>query len=116
MPRVREERRWAWTSDAPDCVHQLWGQLPLAVRSCGSEWFCTRCKGKQLEEVTKLIYKAWLGSVNNGEEDTDDFWTSLSQSEALEAVLVNGEGSDAMKDSSVSEESIEAMEEWLKKN
>ena len=34
MPRVREERRWAWTSDAPDCVHQLWGQLPLAVRSC----------------------------------------------------------------------------------
>ena len=63
-----------------------------------------------------MIYKAWLGSVNNGEEDTDDFWTSLSQSEALEAVLVNGEGSDAMKDSSVSEESIEAMEEWLKKN
>ena len=48
--------------------------------------------------------------------DTDDFWTSLSQSEALEAVLVNGEGSDAMKDSSVSKESIEAMEEWLKKN
>ena len=48
--------------------------------------------------------------------DTDDFWTSLSQSEALETVLVNGEGSDAMKDSSVSEESIEALEEWLKKN
>ena len=83
---------------------------------CGSEWFCTRCKGKQLEEVTKLIYKAWLGSAKNREVDTDDFWTSLSQSEALEAVLVNGEGSDAMKDSSVSEESIEAMEEWLKKN
>ena len=83
---------------------------------CGSEWFCTRCKGKQLEEVTKLIYKVWLGSAKNREVATDDFWTSLSQSEALEAVLVNGEGSDAMKDSSVSEESIEALEEWLKKN
>ena len=100
---------------------------------CGSEWSCTRCKlGKeQLEdseknlgkrdigdeldhEVKKLIYKAWLGCAKNGIVDTE---TKSCQSEAGEGVSVNGEGTDAKEKSSLNvDESIEALEEWLKKN
>ena len=101
---------------------------------CGSEWSCARCKeGKELEnsektlgkrdigddelvghEVKKLIYKAWLGCAKNGIVDTE---TGKSKSEAGEGVPVNGEGTDAMAKSSLNvDESIEALEEWLKKN
>ena len=173
MQRVREERGWAWTSDAPSCLHKLWGQvleyqpsvqkennlelffyvfleknrlklglfrsyhwLCAAVKKsrCGSKWSCTRCKlgREELEEseknlgkrdigddelgheVKKLIYKAWLGCAKNGIVDTE---TKSCQSEAEEGVPVNGEGTDAMEKSSLNvDESIEALEEWLKKN
>ena len=176
MQRVREERGWAWTSDAPSCLHKLWGQvleyqpsvqkennlelffyvfleknrlklglfrsyhwLCAAVKKslCGSEWSCARCKeGKELEnseknlgkrdigddelvghEVKKLIYKAWLGCAKNGNVDTGTGKSKGFQCEAEEGVPVNGEGTDAKEKSSLNvDESIEALEEWLKKN
>merc|ERR1712037_790169 len=64
--------------------------------------------------MPQLIYKAWLGCAKNGIVDTE---TKSCQSEAGEGVSVNGEGTDAMEKSSLNvDESIEALEEWLKKN
>ena len=101
---------------------------------CEREWICTSCKGKELEdseknlgkrdigdglghEVQKLIFKAWLGFAENGKVDTETGKSKSFQSEVQAGKLVvNGEGTDAMEESSLIDEGIEALEKWLKKN
>ena len=68
-------------------------------------------------EVVKIIYKAWLGCAKSGKQDSTNKGKSNScPSEPGENV--NVESTEAMEELSLtlSDESTEDLEEWLKKN
>ena len=72
-------------------------------------------RGELDHEVEKIIHKEHT-CVENGKVDFETGKSKSPNSEAGEGVLVDVESTEAMDESSLKGESVEAMEEWLKKN